>query len=536
MNKYCLLLSGLLATQAAPAAVIADSIKWNLDTPGISGDNEAIDRLGQTVARGDFNGDGHDDLAIGIPNHDFFGGVILNTGTVLVIYGAPGGLSTSDEQYLFQTFDNSGSNLETENGIEANEFFGQSMASGDFNCDGFADLAVGTPDEDVTLSGEDLGEVGAINIFYGSANGFPDNGQGSTFLWQGSGQGAFFSDFIEDGDRFGYSMAVGNFDGDSDNGHACEDLAVGTPFEDFGNADQTSNGGVVDIFFGHPTDGITGEHRQRMSQNTSGAEDSTETNDQFGLSLAAGRFRTGSSFDDLAVGVPGEDIDGLSRAGGVQVFYGSVGGITTGSDEIWSQSGSIEGAVEALDRFGSSVTTGDFDNDGADDLAIGVPNEHIDVDGISDAGAVNVIYGSAGGLTTTGNQIFHQTSASQNSLNGVAENADQFGDSLVAGNTNHDDYDDLVVGVPRENSLSGAFNIIHGGPGGLTLSGNSYHTIGATGGDEMTRSLVLGDFGNGAELITGMPGDNSVDAENDTGSVQVLTFELPDLIFADDFD
>ena len=52
----------------------------------------------------------------------------------------------------------------------------------------------------------------------------------------------------------------------------------------------------------------------------------------------------------------------------------------------------------------------------------------------------------------------------------------------------------------------------------------------------MTRSLVLGDFGNGAELITGMPGDNSVDAENDTGSVQVLTFELPDLIFADDFD
>ena len=191
MNKYCLLLSGLLATQAAPAAVIADSIKWNLDTPGISGDNEAIDRLGQTVARGDFNGDGHDDLAIGIPNHDFFGGVILNTGTVLVIYGAPGGLSSSDEQYLFQTFDNSGSNLETENGIEANEFFGQSMASGDFNCDGFADLAVGTPDEDVTLSGEDLGEVGAINIFYGSANGFPDNGQGSTFLWQGSGQGRF---------------------------------------------------------------------------------------------------------------------------------------------------------------------------------------------------------------------------------------------------------------------------------------------------------------------------------------------------------
>ncbi|MFC3194808.1 hypothetical protein ACFODZ_11210 [Marinicella sediminis] len=536
MNKTLLLCGCVLVSHTLPAAVITDNVKWNLDTAGISGANEPIDRFGETVARGDFNGDGIDDLAIGIPNHDFFGGAILNTGTVLVIYGSANGLSTNDEQYLFQTFDNSGSNLETLNGIEANDFFGHAMASGDFNCDGFTDLAVGTPDESVTISGELLNAVGAINIFYGAQTGFPDNGQGSTFIWQGTGQGALFSDFIEDGDRFGWSMTSGNFDGDADNGHACDDLAVGTPFEDFGNANQIANGGVIDIFFGHPTDGITGENRQRMSQNSAGAEGSTDANDQFGLSLAAGRFRDGSAFDDLAVGIPGEDINGLNNAGGVQVFYGSSGGITTGSDEIWSQAGSIEGAVEALDRFGTSVTTGNFDGDAAEDLAIGVPNEHINVDGINDAGAVNVIYGSAGGLTTTGNQIFHQSSPSQNSLNGLAEAADQFGDSLVAGNINYDDYDDLVVGIPRENSLRGAFNVIHGGPGGLTLSGNTYHTLGASLGDEMTRSLTLGDFGNGAELVVGMPGDDSADAENDTGSVQVMTFALPDLIFADDFD
>jgi FG-GAP repeat len=38
----------------------------------------------------------------------------------------------------------------------------------------------------------------------------------------------------------------------------------------------------------------------------------------------------------------------------------------------------------------------DFNNDGAADLAVGVPGE--DVGSISDAGAVNVLYGSASGL------------------------------------------------------------------------------------------------------------------------------------------
>jgi hypothetical protein len=42
---------------------------------------------------------------------------------------------------------------------------------------------------------------------------------------------------------------------------------------------------------------------------------------------------------------------------------------------------------------------GDFNGDGFADLAIGVPEE--DTGGAEDAGAVNVIYGSASGLTAT---------------------------------------------------------------------------------------------------------------------------------------
>lgn len=51
----------------------------------------------------------------------------------------------------------------------------------------------------------------------------------------------------------------------------------------------------------------------------------------------------------------------------------------------------------------------DFSGDGYADLAIGGPYEN--VGGASDAGAVNVIYGSADGLTLRGNQFWSQDSA-----------------------------------------------------------------------------------------------------------------------------
>jgi hypothetical protein len=72
------------------------------------------------------------------------------------------------------------------------------------------------------------------------------------------------------------------------------------------------------------------------------------------------------------------------------------------------------------------LAAGDFDGDGFDDLAIGVPEE--DVGGASDAGAVNVLFGSAAGLTAAGSQIWHQDSAG---VPGAAENFDRFGNVLA---------------------------------------------------------------------------------------------------------
>jgi FG-GAP repeat len=68
----------------------------------------------------------------------------------------------------------------------------------------------------------------------------------------------------------------------------------------------------------------------------------------------------------------------------------------------------------------------DFDGDGFDDLAVGVRGE--DVDDLDDAGAVNVLFGSAAGLTAAGAQIWHQASPG---VPGVAEPVDLFGNALA---------------------------------------------------------------------------------------------------------
>jgi len=216
---------------------IIDSQIWNLGDTGINTTPDPLDRLGEALSHGDYNDDGYQDLAIGIPNYDFeFFEIVNNIGAVLILYGGPNGLSTNiNEQLLFQTFESDPPNLENLNGIEANDQFGQTLASGDFNCDGITDLAVGTPEESVIISGEDRDAVGAINIFYGSVNGFTEFGAGSTFLFQGTDAvSGNFSDFVSAGDRFGWSMAVGNFNGDVENGNRCMDLAVSAPFENFG--------------------------------------------------------------------------------------------------------------------------------------------------------------------------------------------------------------------------------------------------------------------------------------------------------------
>ena len=187
----------------------------------------------------------------------------------------------------------------------------------------------------------------------------------------------------------------------------------------------------------------------------------------------------GDGYADVPVGVTGEDVDGATDAGAVQVLYGSASG-PTGRDQFWHQGQpGMQDAAEEGDWFGASLTSGDFDADGYADLAIGVPGE--DVGPVQDAGAVQVIYGGPGGLTTR-NQFWNQDTPG---VPGAGEFQDWFGVSLAAGDFDADGYADLAIGVPDEDvgdiGESGLVVVLSGSSSGLTSDGVATFRQGAGG-------------------------------------------------------
>ena len=196
---------------------------WRQGGAGLDGTAEPDDRFGATLAIGDFNKDGYSDLAIGVPGEDV--GAIVDAGAVNVLYGGPNGLTATGDQLWNQGASPAGALQETP---EARDWFGASLAAGDFNDDGYADLAIGAPREDVTVGGASVSDAGAVQVIYGSATGLaPSAGPGNQ-LWN---QNRGLTGQPEAGDRFGESLAAADFNDDRR-----ADLAIGVPGEDVSRA------------------------------------------------------------------------------------------------------------------------------------------------------------------------------------------------------------------------------------------------------------------------------------------------------------
>ncbi|MFJ4961333.1 FG-GAP and VCBS repeat-containing protein [Streptomyces sp. NPDC088729] len=416
----------------------------------------------------DFNGDGYRDLAVPYVYQSMDDGAVsFRGGAVLVTFGGPKGL-TAASQLVHQ--DSPG----VPGAGEANDYFGEALASADLNADGYADLVVGNPAEE---SGRT--PVGSVTVLWGSSKGL----SGGTALPRKAGGDPAYA-------GFGRDIATGDFDGD---GRA--DVATVSDHDTYlYRGGFTKSGGLGKVSrYDREGEGwyssslaagkVTGDGKTDLVVvGVRGIGSAFRTEAWFlkgssaglvsgpakvidskrpyeGLDATIGDFDR-NGYGDIAVGNPYAS----GYRGAVTLWYGGSAGPGSRSVTFSQATAGITGASEPGDEFGLSLSAGDADGDGYADLAVGVPGESVGAKEY--VGGAYLFRGGPGGLKGSRSALLGKTVPGV--VGGTAE-GDRFGYSLRLRDLNRDGRADFAAMVGSENTV----RILPGAGGGVTGAGSS---------------------------------------------------------------